>query len=46
MEKFTKAFLQARIDGGATHKDIAAITGLELRQVSAEDVNALEGFAL
>ncbi|MBJ3784510.1 hypothetical protein [Devosia sediminis] len=33
MEKITKAFLQACLEAGATHKDIAAITGLGRGQV-------------
>ena len=33
MEKITKAFLQSRLDAGATHKDLVGITGLSRRQV-------------
>lgn len=33
MEKITKVFLQARLEAGATHKDIAALTGLGRGQV-------------
>jgi hypothetical protein len=33
MEKITKAFLQARIDAGDTHRDLKAITGLTTAKV-------------